>query len=334
MPSQYYKLRGVQGISGGQFADVDKDVIPAAQSPSLAESINQRVVGSRFQEVNSSSPTINQGALGSQVTMNKSGRLEAVRTPDSVSQDNMIWGSHPHASWDTAGFDDTSPYNNYNPHGSQDPILAGSDEDWHDVLQEDPEAFENAEEYPEDTRRRPRPPRKQGVHVPRESFPLRARVGPSAEELVPLHLRLQPRQPFVRPLSGLNHDQLGAIYADISLWRSKLKIINAEIAEVQSECYKDIADGARIKGWLMIGRGLRFVRGIQLIEGRAKEDIRWDELQSENNSMRTVGFWTAAITIAVMLAIARRSNMRRSSHTCTHSFVSGSCCGPVPQYSA
>ncbi|EED80495.1 predicted protein, partial [Postia placenta Mad-698-R] len=304
MPSQYYKLRGVQGISGGQFADVDKDVIPAAQSPSLAESINQRVVGSRFQEVNSSSPTINQGALGSQVTMNKSGRLEAVRTPDSVSQDNMIWGSHPHASWDTAGFDDTSPYNNYIPHGSQDPILAGSDEDWHDVLQEDPEAFENAEEYPEDTRRRPRPPRKQGVHVPRESFPLRARVGPSAEELVPLHLRLQPRQPFVRPLSGLNHDQLGAIYADISLWRSKLKIINAEIAEVQSECYKDIADGARIKGWLMIGRGLRFVRGIQLIEGRAKEDIRWDELQSENNSMRTVGFWTAAITIAVMLAIA------------------------------
>ncbi|KAI0962461.1 hypothetical protein AcV7_001301 [Taiwanofungus camphoratus] len=304
MPSQYYKLRGVQGLSGGQFADVESDVLPPAREPSLAESFNQRVVGSRFQEVNSSSPTIAPVPMGSQVAVNKSGHLEAVRVTESPMPDPGLWGPNAHASWDTAAFNDESPYIHWLPHGSQDPILEESEEDWHDVLNEDPEAFENAEEYPEDTHRRPRPPRaKNGVDAHRETFPLRNRNVNTVEDVPPPHLRLQPRQPFVRPLSGLDHDTLSTIYADINLWRSKLKVINAEISEVQHECYNDIADGARIKGWLMIGRGLRFIPGVQLIEGRAKEDIRWDELQNEGGPLRSVAFWIIAITTAIMLGV-------------------------------
>ena len=111
----------------------------------------------------------------------------------------------------------------------------------------------------------------------------------------------------MRPLSGVDHDALGVIYSDINHWRWKLKVINTEIAEVQRECYNDIADGARIKGWLMVGRGLRYLPGIQLIEGRAKEDIRWDELQYEGDWTRSMMWWLAVIMIGFMLGVGRAS---------------------------
>ncbi|KZT74967.1 hypothetical protein DAEQUDRAFT_659370 [Daedalea quercina L-15889] len=302
MPSQYYRLRGVSGISGGHFADVDKDVM-STSGQSLADSFNQRVVGSRFQEVNGSSPTVGQIPMGSQVAVNKSGHLEAVRTPETATLDQQ-WGGDRHSSWDTSGFNDaTSPYAQLLPHSSQDHMLSESEDDWYDVLEQDPEAFDNAEEYPKSARRRPRPPRQTGVELQRESFPLRNREAKIAEDVPPPHLRLQSRGPFVRPQSGVDHGTLSAIYADINQWRTKLKAINLEISEAQTDSYNDIADGARIKGWLMIGRGLRYIPGIELIEGRAKEDIRWDELQNEGSAMRSTGFWTVAVTLSIILAV-------------------------------
>ena len=41
----------------------------------------------------------------------------------------------------------------------------------------------------------------------------------------------------------------------------------------------------------MVGRGLRFIPGIELVEGRAKEDIRWDVLQNERTTLDTVVLW-------------------------------------------
>ena len=180
------------------------------------------------------------------------------------------------------------------------------EEEWVDVLSEAPEAFEHGEEYDEQTlRRRPRPPRMKNDDSRRETFPLRNKGPASEEEQPPPHLRVQSRGPFVRPLSGLDHDDLGGIYGDITIWRQKLKSINAEIFDVQREGYNDIAEGANVKGWLMVGRGLRFVPGIQLIEGRAKEDIRWDELQNEGGPLRLTSYWTIVITTGILLRIGR-----------------------------
>jgi hypothetical protein len=105
----------------------------------------------------------------------------------------------------------------------------------------------------------------------------------------------------VRPVSGLNHNDLGSVYGDISQWRSKLKAINAEIEEAQRNGYSDIALGANIKGWLMVGRGLRFIPGVQLIEGRAKEDIRWDVLQNERNTLDSVVVWVVIAIVTILL---------------------------------
>ena len=169
---------------------------------------------------------------------------------------------------------------------------------------EAPEAIQHGDDYNPDAippKRRPRPPRSKNIHAEerRETFPLRNK----APEAPPPHLRVQARGPFVRPLSGLNHDDLTEIYNDINLWRGKLKAINNEIQTVQGDCYADIADGARIKGWLMVGRGLRFVPGVELIEGRAKEDVRWDELQDEGGRLRNAMFWFCVWMVALLLGI-------------------------------
>lgn len=97
------------------------------------------------------------------------------------------------------------------------------------------------------------------------------------------------------------------MYADIRSWRTKLKQINQEIADAQSEGYNDIADGVRVKGWILIGKGLRFIPGIQLIEGRAKEDIRWDQLQLEHDASNHAVFWTITAVIVALLGIGCKS---------------------------
>ncbi|CDO75477.1 hypothetical protein BN946_scf184935.g13 [Trametes cinnabarina] len=326
MPSQFYKITDLGGITGGEFADPEKD-LPSSSSrrsrqSSFTESVSRRIVGSRFQEVNRNSTALGRLPIGSQLVVDHSGALSPMTgSHDSPVIEPAHYGPDQHTSWDTTAFrDGGAPHDQqqwYQPSQHEWPEVIPEDEepglepeeDWHDVAQEDPEAFQHAEEYPTEARRRPRPPRaRTGAGTPieehRETFPMRHRGPPNApEEVPPPHLRLQPRQPFVRPLSGLDHDQLGRIYADINHWRWKLKVINTEIAEVQRECYNDIADGARIKGWLLIGRGLRYLPGVQLIEGRAKEDIRWDELQYQGDWTRSMMWWLAVIMVGLMLGI-------------------------------
>ncbi|KAI0698409.1 hypothetical protein C8T65DRAFT_660659 [Cerioporus squamosus] len=306
MPYQFYQITELGGITGGEFADPERDLPPGtpprgSSQPSFSDTVSKRVVGSRFQEVNRNSP----------LRMDDSGQLEPLDLTDSPVPNQAPYAPNQHTSWDTAAFSDSlgQPQWLHHQHNPETIMEAEEpEEDWHDVAQEDPEAFQNAEEYPAEARRRPRPPRNRAgertvIEEHRETFPLRNRDPTAPDEVPPPHLRVQPQQPFVRPLSGVNHDKLGEIYADINHWRWKLKVINAEIAEVQRESYNDIADGARIKGWLMIGRGLHYLPGVQLIEGRAKEDIRWDELQNHDDNFRKLLWWLAVIMTGVLLAV-------------------------------
>ena len=81
-------------------------------------------------------------------------------------------------------------------------------------------------------------------------------------------------------------------------------MINVEISEAQNQSYTDIAHGTNINGWLMVGRGLRFIPGAQMIEGRAKEDIRWDVLQNERSWLDATVLWAVIIATMVILAAA------------------------------
>lgn len=304
MPSQYYKLRGVEGLNGGHLTDAGQEeqgsMTSRTRGMSLADSFNQHILGNRFQDLNRGTGVYENVPVGSQVMSDDVGRF---RSFDSPIPDPGLYGPNQHSSWDTAAFSEGLPQNQWIMHQVHEPIAEEPEEDWVDIMHEDPEALEHTEEYPPEARRRPRPPRSKNAPLERrETFPLRHRTGPTtAEEPMPPHLRLQPRQPFVRPLSGVDHDALGVIYEDIKHWRLKLKNVNAAIADAQRESYNDIADGARTKGWLLVGRGLRHIPNIQLIEGRAKEDIRWDELQNQGDFTRSLAFWAVVIMIAILL---------------------------------
>lgn len=239
--------------------------------------------------------------LGSQVIVEKSGQLgpgsgiNSVAISTTIPDPRRFGPNYGIESSDVTEVDETR-------HTKEGDVL---DDEWVDLSENAPLDFDSdfngpPPAGPSSFMRRPR---KEPVPAgQRETFPLRRETNTQTESVPPPHLRLQPSQPFVRPQDGLNFDDLGHVYADITQWRSRLKVINAEIADAQGESYNDIADGARIKGWLMIGRGLRFIPGIQLIEGRAKEDIRWDVLQNERSSLDSIVLWAVVGVIVVFLA--------------------------------
>jgi calcium permeable stress-gated cation channel len=296
-------------VSGGRFAESTHGA-----EPSLSESIHSRVVGTRFKEVNRNSAAFGRLALGSHVGVEKSGELGPIPDPTR-------WGpNYPSEGTDDLGIR-TSTRNTTADTRNMD------DGEW-DLVRETPVDFGDyytGTSRPEsgtvmsgtdDFYVRRRPPRT--AETPsterRETFPRRNNTnGSSTNAELPPHLRLQPQQPFVRPVSGLDHDDLGSVYTEISQWRSRLKVINAEIARSQREGYNDIADGARIKGWLLVGRGLRFIPGIQLIEGRAKEDIRWDVLQHERRPVDSIILWVLIAITTLLLAAGCEWNITSKS---------------------
>ncbi|KAF9535881.1 hypothetical protein CPB83DRAFT_40825 [Crepidotus variabilis] len=298
-PSSYYKLRGLRAVNGGHFADSHLD-----RHQSLTDSIASRVVGSRFMEVNRNSAAYGRLPLGSHVAVEKNGELgPVIHDSDSwlppIPDPRLHGPNYAFSSFDDMPVDEM---------GVVQPIE--EKDEWVDVstshpedIQSDFNGFPPDHPGPSSFMRRPR---RQGDTPPstrRSTFPLRNDFE-DPDSVPPPHMRLQPAQPFVRPLEGLQFDDLGHVYTEITQWRSRLKVINAEINECQKTCYNDIANGTGIYGWLLVGRGLRFIPGVEIIEGRAKEDIRWDVLQNERNWWDTAVMWAVILTVIVGLAAA------------------------------
>ena len=341
-PSSYYKL-GIRGINGGRFD---------SSRTSFTDSVNQRIVGTRFQEGSRLSLAFSRLPIGSLFRTTASGPLDAVPEPDDLEPepdadipDPRIHGPNYVAR---PAEDSTDPATLYSPGSNPTHLAPSSDGDWVDVGRVAPIDFRYARTPssgpsepsapsvpspmvmphvlpppPPDTPIQPsrassifRFGRRPKIFGPapsehRSTFPLRDRAGPDPAEggsgpaeVVPPHLRVQRAPPFVRPLTGLNHDELGAVYTEIRTWRSRLKTINEDIRLAQEHGYQDIADGTGVKGWLLTGRGLRFVPGIQLIEGRAKEDVRWDILQEGGvDALSPITFWIVIVFIGLTLLI-------------------------------
>ncbi|KAF9651959.1 hypothetical protein BDM02DRAFT_3090164 [Thelephora ganbajun] len=317
MPSSYYKIRNVEGVSGGHFTDPEDSQPRQGRSRGLSftDTITQRVVGSRFQEVNRDSTAYGRLPIGSPVHVDETGQF--VPPPSSAVQTPILQGFGPNYDPSSSETYESGHHDSFFRR-SEGPSRVTSElgEDWVDVLYDPPQKFGDEPDYDNPTgadpdipsfpplrpRRRPqRPIAPPSDH--RETFPLRIKRGRQNDnDPLPPHLRLQQRQPFVRPMSGLDHQDLGVVYGDISNWRTRLKAINAEIADAQRDGYNDIADGARIKGWLMVGKGLRFLPGIELIDGRSKEDIRWDELQHHGSAGNRTVYWILVAFLLVLLA--------------------------------
>ncbi|KAF9229033.1 hypothetical protein BS17DRAFT_688271 [Gyrodon lividus] len=302
-PSQYYKLRGLRNMDGGRLRDGSSTHI------SLTDSIHQRIVGFRFQEGNRDSTVLNHMPLGNRVEIERDDMVRP-SSPEPIPDPRHHGPNHTSHSMSENSRTTATDYVTVE---SSMPRNESMDAEWVDLLREvdfggSPIAGPSkiVEKPPQHVEMPPARPRPGRVETPlsdrRETFPLRNKgqhIPPEA--IPPPHLRLQPQQPFVRPTSGLNYDDLGAVYTEINEWRSRLKTINGQISDAQQDCYEDIAEGTRIKGWIMIGRGLRHLPGVEIIEGRAKEDIRWGVLQNEHTSLHSIAMWTVILVITLLL---------------------------------
>jgi hypothetical protein len=305
-PSQYYKLRGLKSVDGGRLADGISTPI------SLSDSFKQRIVGSRFQEMDRDQASYSAMPSGSHVKTEELGE-PSISVPDpKYYRPNHGGGSNESGGGGTGtGTEYLTVESSLDARGSFDDdwVVLTHEIDFGNPLGEGPRADPAPRPQEELAPRRQHQRPLDTSSDRRETFPLRIRPKDNipAEDVPPPHLRLQPRQPFVRPASDLNYDNLGAVYTEINQWRSRLKLINMQIAEAQQDSYADIAGGAPVKGWIIIGRGLRHMHAVELIEGRAKEDVRWDTLQNETTLLDSIAFWLVMVVVNMLLAAGRKS---------------------------
>ncbi|KAF9519867.1 hypothetical protein BS47DRAFT_1357887 [Hydnum rufescens UP504] len=112
-----------------------------------------------------------------------------------------------------------------------------------------------------------------------------------------------PLLPIVRKQSQHHHQYLKALYGRIKSWREQLKTLNTEVDMEQQRMYFNIRNGISVRGWLLVGRGVRFLPGIRMIPGRSKDDIRWAELQNNGGNIGRMYFWVMVTLLSLLLAI-------------------------------
>ena len=75
-----------------------------------------------------------------------------------------------------------------------------------------------------------------------------------------------------------SHEQtspIGQNYSEIRAARARLIALNGEITLHQEQTFNRISKGDNVLGWIIIGRGARWLPFARVIEGRTKEDILW-----------------------------------------------------------
>ncbi|CAE7207304.1 unnamed protein product [Rhizoctonia solani] len=330
-PSQYYKLRNVTGITGGRIT---------SSNDSLAFRISQRVIGSRFQEVTRESISFGRLPLGSKVRVGHTGELAAVPPTPAVhgafpstgtgSDSIGAFGpNHPpidEESWEMTNLPSeaefartrkgtswlsstvvgtgtggpSKPATVRESVASPKPIRKARESNDPYTRRETLDTFGRRDASDEYRRRatmdsRREPGATTPTPTPGRTSAARRRSGDRSST---------HRQPVVRPVSGLDHSTLALVYDDIRAWRSRLKVLNAEIVDAQQEAYTAIAEGRNVKGWLFVGRNVRYLAGTESIEGRAKADVRWRELQlgEQGGPWSDLRYWTVVILVAILLA--------------------------------
>ncbi|ODO03038.1 hypothetical protein I350_05883 [Cryptococcus amylolentus CBS 6273] len=138
----------------------------------------------------------------------------------------------------------------------------------------------------------------------------------------PALLRPQPRsheELFPRPVSSgpqaSSHRHSGApsttakTYMEVRELRSKFKELNTEVERLQAGKFAEISQSTKgqegqvssaILGWIVVGRGVKWLHGADAIEGKSKEDILWDQLgQTGRKSEMT--FWAEVCLLGFLL---------------------------------
>ena len=73
---------------------------------------------------------------------------------------------------------------------------------------------------------------------------------------------------------------------DVEAYRTQFKALNEEISILQQDTFAKVSRADPMTGWILVGRGVDYLPGAQLIEGRTRQDILWANLDRPNGEKR------------------------------------------------
>lgn len=128
---------------------------------------------------------------------------------------------------------------------------------------------------------------------------------PSLPDTAAMTFAAAPRfAPRLRTLSTVSSLELANLYTTLRYKRSELKRRNAEIAELQIVARAEIAEGrGKVAGCVLVGRRVGSLPGVEKIEGKTKEDVRWELLYQGGRRRGELRFWGWIVALAVLMCI-------------------------------
>ncbi|WVO15731.1 hypothetical protein L204_103393 [Cryptococcus depauperatus] len=87
---------------------------------------------------------------------------------------------------------------------------------------------------------------------------------------------------------------------------TSLKTLNTDINLLQRQKFEYVVgDGQKegINGWILIGRGVKWMPGSILIEARTREDILWHNLNKKHSRRSEIAFWVEVVLVGIVLAM-------------------------------
>ena len=88
--------------------------------------------------------------------------------------------------------------------------------------------------------------------------------------------------PTVPPPLTLNLQRKERHDPNVEAYRTQFKALNEEISVLQQDTFSKISRADPMLGWILVGRGVGYLPGAQVIEGRTRQDILWANLDRPN----------------------------------------------------
>lgn len=86
---------------------------------------------------------------------------------------------------------------------------------------------------------------------------------------------------------------------EISRLRWELKNLKWIVLDLQQRAFAIVTSGGRVRGWIVVGKGVRRLPGAKVVEGWTREDIIWRNVGRQ----RTAWFWVKVVLLGVSLGL-------------------------------
>jgi hypothetical protein len=299
-----YGPKGAYTIEARHRANEAQDAT-RRQSENLQDSIGRKLVGSTFTEVSHTEGRrpMSELPIGTQVTIDEFGKL--VRRP--VSEMTAL---SPIA--DEGAMGGFSPYSGHR--FSRDTGLSSSSDISDDGMvshregRASPYDFAGPSDRTHNKASNDERPGRPGAPTPEAMLWIADNAHPSrsSSSLVMVDRPFgRTFRPYLRPSEFTGPDEVASLYNSIRRFRSSLRRLNNEIESLQHELMEEVAEGKNITGWLLVGKGLRYLKGVEVLESPSKDGIEYDALGGRR--FGRIAFWVATLVAGLLACGACKS---------------------------